>query len=333
MKKIEISHRTIIFTVLFLLFLKFIWVTRELVFSLFIAFIIMSALKPPVAFLERKRIPRLLASVIVYILFLGFIIELLLIVFPPLIKESTLFFKQFPQIIETASPQLKTLFNFDSLTQNLPNLTASFFDLIGGIFSNTLFVISTLFFGFYFLLEEGLIKKLMIKFFDESKTSTVVDVFNKAEKRMSAWVWGELILMTIVGLLTFFGLSLIGTRFSLALAVLAGLLEVVPNIGPVLSAIPAILIGLSQSYFLGVANIVLYLAVQQFENQLIVPLVMKKVTGLNPIVTLSVLIIGGKLAGALGVILAIPTTLFIETVLIGIIKARKETPRPTVNLR
>jgi len=103
------------------------------------------------------------------------------------------------------------------------------------------------------------------------------------------------------------------------------LLEIVPNIGPTLSAVPAILIGLSQSYFLGAANLALYVAIQQFENHLIVPLVMKKATGLNPIVTLSALIIGGKLAGTLGVVLAIPTTLFIETVLIGVVKAKKET--------
>lgn len=325
MKKIEISHKTIIFTVVFLVLLNFFWIIRELIFSLFIAFIIMSALKPPVTFLERKRIPRLLASVFVYLVFLGFIVELLLIIFPPLIKESTLFFKQFPLILKTLSPQSKALINFDSITQNLPNLTASFFDLAKGIFSNTLFVISTLFFGFYFLLEEGLIKNFMIRFFDESKTSVVVEIFDKAEKRMSAWVWGELVLMTVIGALTFFGLSLIGMRFALALAVLAGLLEIVPNIGPTLSAVPAILIGLSQSYFLGAANLALYVAIQQFENHLIVPLVMKKATGLNPIVTLSALIIGGKLAGTLGVVLAIPTTLFIETVLIGVVKAKKET--------
>jgi len=219
MKKIEISHKTIIFTVVFLVLLNFFWIIRELIFSLFIAFIIMSALKPPVTFLERKRIPRLLASVFVYLVFLGFIVELLLIIFPPLIKESTLFFKQFPLILKTLSPQSKALINFDSITQNLPNLTASFFDLAKGIFSNTLFVISTLFFGFYFLLEEGLIKNFMIRFFDESKTSVVVEIFDKAEKRMSAWVWGELVLMTVIGALTFFGLSLIGMRFALALAV------------------------------------------------------------------------------------------------------------------
>lgn len=309
----------------FLIILKFLWVIRELIFSLFIAFIIMSALKPIVAFFEKRKIPRILVVVLVYFLFLAVIGELLFIIIPPLIKESTLFFKQLPLIIQTISPNSKSLFNFESISSNIPNLTASFFDIVRGIFSNTLFVISTLFFGFYFLMEEDLIKKLMIKFFDESKTATVIGVFDRAEKRMSAWVWGELILMTVVGVLTFVGLSLIGTRFSVPLAVLAGLLEIVPNIGPTLSAIPAILIGLSQSYFLGIANIILYFAVQQFENHLIVPMVMKKAVGLNPIITLAALIIGGKLAGTLGVVLSIPTTLFIETVLVEILRARKNT--------
>lgn len=324
MKKIEISHRTIIFTVFFLILLKFFWLIKELIFSLFIAFIIMSALKPFVVYFEKKKAPRSLIVVLIYFLFLATIGGLLFIVIPPLIKESALFFKQLPFILKNLSPSTKSFLNLDSFSSNIPNLTASFIDILSGIFSNTLFVISTLFFGFYFLMEEDLIKKLLIKFFDESKTATVTQIFDRAEKRMSAWVWGEIILMTVVGVLTFLGLSLIGTRFSIPLAVLAGLLEIVPNIGPTLSAIPAILIGLSQSYFLGIANLVLYLAIQQFENHLIVPMVMKKAVGLNPIITLSALIIGGKLAGTLGVILSIPTTLFIETVLVEIIKARKE---------
>jgi len=295
---------------------------RDLIFSLFIAFIIMSALKPVVSFLEKRKIPRFLAVILVYLLALSTFGYLLFIIFPPLIKESGIFFKQLPVIIGGLSPETSGIFNFDSIGKNVPNLTTIFFNFVRGTFSNVIFVITTIFFGLYFLLEEGFIKKILINFFKETEAQVVVDIFDKAEKRMSAWVWGELVLMTVVGLLTFFGLSLIGMKFAIALAVLAGLLEIIPNIGPIISAIPAILIGLSQSYFLGFVNLILYIFVQQLENNLIVPLVMKKTVGLSPIVTLSALIIGGKLAGTLGIILAIPTTLFIETVLMEIIKTK-----------
>src|SRR3989339_1933641 len=133
--KIEISARTIIFIVFFLLFLKFLWMIQDLLFSLFIAFIIVSALKPAVSFLEVKKFPRLLAVILVYFLFLGFIIILLSNIFPPLIKESTNLARSLPDIFESAAPQLSKMTNIESLAQFIPNITNRFFDLVKNIFS------------------------------------------------------------------------------------------------------------------------------------------------------------------------------------------------------
>lgn len=322
MQKIEISSKTIIFTVLFLLFLNFLWLVRELIFSLFIAFIIMSALKPLVAFLERKKIPRMIGACIAYIVFLGTFIEILSFIFPPFISETILLFKNFPSIIESIIPNVWRM-DLSFVAQYIPNITGEVFNVARIIFSNAIFTISTIFFGFYFLVEENPIKNFLTQFFSDEKTNRVVSIFEKVEKRMSAWFWGELILMVVVGLLTFFGLNLIGIKYVIPLAVLAGLLEVVPNLGPVISAIVAALIGFSQSYMIGVATLALGFIVQQLENNLIVPYVMKKAVGLNPIITLIALVVGGKLAGVLGVLLAIPISLFIETVLVEILASKR----------
>ena len=320
--KIEISHRTIIFTVVFLLMLRFLWIIKDLLFSLFIAFIIMSALKPMVVFLNKKKIPRTLAAAVVYLLFLGLFINGLSFIIPPLVKESAQLIINIPIILENLSPQFTSILNLEAVSQYLPGITGQAFNVAKNIFSNAIFTISTLFFGFYFLLEEGLIKNLLLRFFEEKQTQTVANIFNRAERRMSNWFWGEIVLMVIVGTLTYIGLSLIGVRYALALAVLAGLLEVVPNLGPTLAALPAVLIGFSQSVFIGFAALAVAFIVQQLENNFIVPLVMKKATGLKPIVTLIALIIGGRVGGVLGVILAIPATLFIETLLIELVKQK-----------
>jgi predicted PurR-regulated permease PerM len=119
--------------------------------------------------------------------------------------------------------------------------------------------------------------------------------------------------MVIVGSLNYIGLTLIGIKYALPLAVLAGLLEVVPNLGPTIAAIPAVLVGFSQSPFLGVSALAVAVLVQQLENNLIVPLVMKKAVGLNPIITLMAFIIGGKLAGVLGVLLSVPVVVVLKT--------------------
>jgi predicted PurR-regulated permease PerM len=125
---------------------------------------------------------------------------------------------------------------------------------------------------------------------------------------------GELILMTVVGLLTYIGLTLIRIPYSLPLALIAGLLEVVPNIGPITAEVPAFFVGITLSPLLGLYTIFVAVIVQQLENHLIVPLVMKKVTGFHPIATLFFLVVGGTYAGVLGVILAIPLALVVLTI-------------------
>lgn len=321
--KIEISSRTIIFTVFFLLALKFLWIIKDLIFSLFIALIIVSALKPAVSFLEKRRVPRLLSSIIVYFLFLFCIGNAVGLIIPPLVNEITHLFKNLPSIIENSAPYFSSLFNTDLLNQYIPDITNKTFNIIKDIFSNALFIISTLFFGFYLLLEEDALKRILLKFYRETEVKSVFAIIDKTEKRLSAWFWGEITLMAVIGIMTFIGLNLIGMKYALALAVFAGFLEAIPNIGPIMSVVPAALVGFSQSYFLGFANIALYFIIQQLENHLIVPLVMRKAVGLHPIVTLIALLIGGKLSGVLGVLLSVPMVLVVETILIEAVKRRR----------
>ncbi|MBI5127276.1 AI-2E family transporter [Candidatus Roizmanbacteria bacterium] len=315
-QKIEISSKTVIFTVFFLLGLSILWQIRELIFSLFIAFIISGALKPIVDFLEKRKLHRGLSAFIVYILFLFTIANLFALVLPPLVNEVGHLFKNFPGIVKTTLPQVSPYLDFSTLAQNLPNLANEAVSLVKGLFSNAIFVTSTLFFGFYLLLEKNFIESVLVNFYDDVEAKRINLIVERAQKRAGVWFWGEIILMSIVGILTYIGLTFIGMKYALALSVLAGLLEVVPTLGPIISTVPAALIGFSTSYKLGLSSIAIYIIVQQLENNLLVPIVMKKVVGLHPIITLMALIIGSKLAGVLGVLLAVPATIFIETILI-----------------
>ncbi len=315
--KIEISSKTIIFTIFFLLFLGFLWQIKELIFSLFIAFIISGALKPIINYLETKKLPRTLAVFFIYFGFISLIIYLFLLVLPPLIKEISLLLKNLPLLTKQLFPGITTIIDINNFSSSFPNLANDIFSLIKNLFSNLLFVISTLFFGFYLTLDKDFIKNTLKKFLEDNQAEKISYIISKAETRASSWFWGEIILMIVVGFLTYTGLLLIGMeKYALALAVLAGFLEIVPNIGPILSTIPATIIGLSYSFYLGLYNLGLYILIQQLENNLIVPLIMKKIIGLHPITTLMALIIGGKLAGVLGILLSVPITIFIETILV-----------------
>ncbi|MCI5108633.1 MAG: AI-2E family transporter, partial [Candidatus Pacebacteria bacterium] len=129
----------------------------------------------------------------------------------------------------------------------------------------------------------------------------------RAEKKIGLWFQGQLLLVVIIAILTYLGLTLIGIEHSLLLAVLAGMFELIPLFGPILAGIPAVAIAfLTGGVTKALIVIALYLIIQQFENQLIYPLVVKKVVGVPAIIVILALIAGGTLAGFLGIILSVP---------------------------
>ncbi len=320
--KFEISSRTILFTIGLLLLLRVLFEVKELIFSLFIAFIVMSALNPVVTWLEQKRIPRSLSAIAIFAGLFTLLGYLLATIIPPVATETGLLLKNLPAILRNINPEIPKYFDISLLSRYAPNITSNALGLVREVFSNVVFVISTVFFSFFFLVESHTVKKFVMRLFDDKDAARIILAVEKAEKRMRTWFWGQLTLMLIIGILTFIGLTLLNVRFALSLALLAGILEIVPVLGPTISAIPAVIVTLSDSYFAALTVIALYVVIQQLENQIVVPLVMRKVVGLNPIVTLAALIIGGKLAGFFGVILAIPTTLFLETIFLEVTSAK-----------
>ncbi len=313
--KIEISAKTIVFTVIFLIFLQILWIVRGLIISLFLAFMIMSLVKPIVNRLARLKIPRMIGALFVFALLIGGIGAAFYNLVPLLVADMSVFIHNLTRLIQS-TPYLDQYTNADSLTRYLPNITNRAFSILSDIFSNIVFVITTLFFAFYFVVQKESIASITQRFLDPKQSEIVIRIFDRAERRMGNWFWGELVLMTAIGTLTYIGLTILGVRNALTLAFIAGLLEVVPIIGPVMSAIPAFIFSVNQTYFLGISVLALYLIIQQLENNLLVPIVMKQAVGLNKIIILMVLIIGGKLGGISGVFLAIPITICVETIFV-----------------
>ncbi len=316
---VEVTPKTIVFTVFFLLLLKFLWLIKSIIFSLIIAFIISSAFKPIIRFLVNFKMPRLLATIMTYILFIFFSVSLFYFIIPPLIIEFSNLIKNFPLYLNTIFPE-KNTFDINLFLQQAGQITTSFFNLVKLIFSNIIFLISALFFSFYFSLEENVIRKFIDNFLPEDKSHMIKKIIDKIEQRLNSWFWAEIILMTIVGSLTYFGLTIIGLPYAFSLAALAGLLEAIPNLGPVISAKKSKGDWAAQSPFDFFVVTGLYFLIQQMENNLIVPLVMKKTVNLNPLITLLALLIGGQIAGVAGVLLSVPVALILETIFLELKK-------------
>lgn len=322
-QKIEISHRSIIFTVFFLLGLWLLFQIREIIVAVFVSIIFMSALNPIVSRLEKSKFPRVGAILLIYIILLTLMGTILAIILPPLLEQTSSMISHLPLLLknvnylgfidaEIISTQISQL---GSIPANILRLTVS-------VFSNVIQVFAILIITFYLLLERENLKKYLMILFGEGKEEVAENFVDRVEKRLGGWVRGEAVLMTIIGIMTYIGLRFLGIDYALPLAILGGFLELIPNMGPIISAIPAIIAGIAINPVVGVAVTALYILIHQSENSFIAPKIMQKVVGVNPLVTILSLATGFKIGGVIGAILAIPLVLVFQEVITEVISSR-----------
>lgn len=312
LNKVEISHKTIIFALVLLVGAWLLLQVRDIIFLLFLSFIFMSALRPIVDWLEVRRIPRILAILIIYFLVFGVVGFIIAGLIPQLGAQSGKLFTEIPIFLNRMFPSVSL--DLQSLSQQIAPIGENLVKVTVGVFSNFVTMMTVMTFTFYFLLERGNMKSILSGLLGEEVGDRVFDVLLKVERRLSAWVLGELMLMVFIGFLVYAGLFFLRVEFALPLAIIAGVLEIVPTIGPILSAIPAILVAFAHSPILALTVIALYIIVQQVENNIVVPIVMRKSVGLPPVMTILALMVGGRLAGIAGAVLAVPVLLAIEEV-------------------
>lgn len=313
-RKIEISYRTIVFTTVFLLVLWLLFQIKDILLGLFISLILMSSLNPSVKRLEKLKIPRVLAILLLYLLIIAFFGLAIGGIIPPLVDQTSTLVSQVPGFFQ----QFKFLgideklvaSQFSQFTAIPINLVKFIFE----IFSNIVAILGLTVITFYLLMERKNLDRYLVAFFGEGKEKEISALIDKIEEKLGGWVRGELLLMLFVGILSYAGFRIIGLDFALPLAILAFLFEVVPNIGPILASFPAILIGLTISPMYAITVAGWCLLVQQVENVFLVPKVMKKTAGINPLVSLLSLAVGFKIAGVGGAVLAIPTFLVFQVI-------------------
>jgi predicted PurR-regulated permease PerM len=315
--KVEISYKTILFTVAVILGLWLLYVIRDVLFLVFISFILMTALRPMVDWLAKIRIPRVLSILVIYGLVFGLFGGVIASTVPSLIFQSTTLVQALPQIVERLAPTLNI--DVQSFTQQIAPISENVVRVTFGIFSNIFTLLTVLSFTFYFLLERRNTETFLKSIMSDDMASGIISVVRSVEEKLGAWVRGQLILMFVIGLLVFVGLSLLHVEFALPLAILAALLEIVPIVGPILSAIPAVLLALATSPILAVSVVALYFVVQQVENNIVVPMVIRRSVGLSPIITIFSLLVGARLAGIVGAILAVPIFLVLQVILNAIL--------------
>jgi predicted PurR-regulated permease PerM len=326
---LSISAGTIVKTIVIGLLFVALFILKDLVLVLLMSIVLASAVEPGTLWFVRRKIPRVFSVIIIYFLIIASFIGALFFLLLPLLSESAVFLTNSPSYFNTNTISNSIANNeflssqplFANLTNSLnlekvvtqinaitTSITSNTFGTISSFFGGIVSLILMIIISFYLAVEEDGVGKFLKAVSPIKHEKYITALWKRSQKKIGLWMQGQLILAVIIGMLVYLGLLIVGIPNALLLAVLAAIFEIIPLFGPILSSIPAILIAFVSGGGLPVALVVagLYLIVHQFENQLIYPLVVKKVVGVSPIVSIVALAAGWELAGFVGLILAVP---------------------------
>lgn len=328
---ITIKTRTIVNVVLILLLVLALYYIRDILFVFLTSIVIASFVEAGVKRLQRHKIGRTIAVILIYFLALGILGTLFYLFVPVFLEEtshlSSLFDAFLPNTNGTLS--IANQFSFSDAIKNLDAITSNSSTgivqtailLFGGIFNFVLLVVLS----FYLSINKGSIESFLRIIIPSPEEDYAVDLWRRVERKIGLWFQGQLLLGLLIGVLTYLGLLIFNVKYALLLALAAAVFELIP-FGIILAAIPAVISGFSTSGVIGAVEVTaLYVIIQQFENNLIQPLILKKVVGISSLVVILALLIGVKLAGFWGVMLAIPGAVFMVELLNDIEKKKKRT--------
>lgn len=333
----DVSYATFLKAVLIMLLLLLLFAVREILLLMFVAIVLASGLDPLIDWLQKRKIPRAVSSLFLFLVLIGLIALIVYLLVPPLIDQVQQLIDVLPGYMETLFEKVAEYTGYsqeqsmekareivDSLDDKIGSAASSVYGWVASLFGGFISVVIIFVLAFYFIVEEDSFKKFIRSLVPTKHRLYADDLVGRTQKQVGKWLRGQFLLCLVVGILTYIGLSILGVEYALVLAILAGLLEIVPYIGPIISAIPAIIIALSQSPVLVLLVIALYFVVQQLENHILVPKIMQKVLGLNPLVVILVILVAVQLAGILGAILAVPLATVISVFLKDIFEDRNK---------
>jgi predicted PurR-regulated permease PerM len=294
---------------------------RDVFTLLFLAFILMTALHPMVMFFNtRLRVPRGIAIFLSYISVVVLFGVIIGFVVPPVVNELYLlvkssdipYFQQFQQEIAALSLDLSEI---GALAERVGTSVNMIFNIISSTFAGAFTFMTLLVFSAYMMIDRPHLHKKIAWFTKEKKYFDIAEKYiNDLELQLGGWVRGQILLMVLIGGLTYVGLLLLNIPYALPLALLAGVLEIIPNLGPTVAAVPAIILAyvVGGPVLAGITTL-FYFVMQQLENNLIVPKIMHDNADVNPLVAMVTIIIGLTLGGVIGALISVPMYIVFRT--------------------
>ena len=306
----------------------------QVIFILFVAIMLGTVIRPIVNWLYRRGIPRVVGVLIIYMLLLAFVIGFILLLFPLVFDQGSAIVSGIPEYYQNLRTWLVNSPNeliasldqllpaelpgLDLVSQTAPEMLASAEQALGIVSTASkvvFFIIVILLLAFHWTLDGTRTIQSLIQLLPKSHRENIFELITAMESKVGYFIAGQGALCLAVGLLALTSYLIIGLPNALVLALVAGLFEAVPMVGPTLGAIPAGLIALSISPTLLLWVIVATVIIQLLENNLLVPRIMRKAVGVNPFVSLLAIFAFSSLFGIAGALMAIPIAAIIQILL------------------
>lgn len=311
----DISLRSYFYLLAAVATVAFLWFISDILVLLFASAVFAAALDPSVKAMQRYKVPRVAAVALIYLVFIGVVVGTVFLIVPTVsaqidtissdlpsytarLKELGERWPQLAQISTRLNEQVSGI--GDQLVRNAAPVAVGVFS---GVFGFLTFLVLT-----FYMLSGG--KRMAVAAFDfipqPHLKKRLTNLSIAISTKLGYWLRGQAALGLIIFVTSYIGLSVLGVEYALTLAVIAGIMELVPLLGAYLGALPAVLVAFTMSPGKGLAVALLFLVIQILEGQVIVPQVMKRALGVPPVIILPAVLIGGKLFGFVGVLLAAP---------------------------
>jgi len=291
--------------------------------------------------LQNHHIPRPLGVIVIYLLLFAVVISTFVLLVPPVIEQTRDLLKSFPEYADktlSGFSQIKEYSaqygimddvknNLDTIQESIGGGIKGVFSMVSDIFGGVARFFIILVIAFYMIVDKGSLGSFFGSIIPIGYKDRALKDINDIQEKLGLWARAQLILSVAIFTLTFILLSIFKIKYALVLALLAGLTEFIPYLGPILSAIPAVFLGFLQGPTSALIVLGIYFVVQQVENIVLVPQIMKKAVGINPIVSIIALMSGFKLAGVFGAVIAMPFVVAISVLVEDV--SRKKTGKKT----
>lgn len=325
--QINISNKSFIKLIVFALICLALYKLYNIILIILVAIVIASFVESAVRKLKPYIKNRSFAVFLVYAIAISLIVGLSSVFMPVFIREMSALVSSLSQYIPSGSVlntfQPDTLTGakdvFSDISKNasigevissfknlIDSMSGGFMDVFGGAFGGVINFVFILIISFYLSITEKGVENFLRIVTPRKQEEYVISLWERTERKIGLWMQGQMLLGLIVGVLAYLGLTILGVKYSLVLAILTALLELIPY-GIFVAVVPVALFSfLDGGITMALLSFALYFILHQFETYLIYPLIIKKVIGVSPLVVILSIIIGYELAGFLGVVLAIP---------------------------